>query len=63
MKIVVKEEPSPKYKVKISPRQEIKESREPTIFLESYYYGLFETGTENDSAIAVAFEANVSLNL
>lgn len=57
----MKEEPSPKYKVKIPPRrEEIKEPKEPTIFLESYYYGLFETGTENDSAVAVPFEANVN---
>lgn len=35
-------------------------SKTPTIKIESYYYGLFETGTENDSAMAVAFEANVN---
>lgn len=29
----------------------------PTYYIESYYYGLFETGTENDSAMAVHFEA------
>lgn len=29
--------------------------------LESFYYGMYETGTENDSAAAVTFEANVSL--
>lgn len=34
---------------------------EPMIPLESFYYGMYETGTENDSAAAVTFEANVSL--
>lgn len=35
---------------------------EPMIPLESFYYGMYETGTENDSAAAVIFEANVSQN-
>lgn len=33
--------------------------KEPKIFLESYYYGIYETGTDNDSGVAVKFEANV----
>lgn len=31
--------------------------------LESFYYGMYETGTENDSAAAVTFEANVGLQI
>lgn len=49
----------PKYKVKL-PTVRREEPKEPMIFLESYYYGIYETGTENDSAIAVDFEADVS---
>ena len=44
--------------MKVSPRRE--EPKEQMIFLESFYYGIYETGTENESAIAVHFEANVS---
>lgn len=60
-KIIVKEEP--KYKVKLPARREEPPPpvrMEPKMFLESYYYGIYETGTDNDSGIAVKFEANVS---
>lgn len=60
-KIVVKEEP--RYKVKIPPKREEPPpppKKEPKIYLESFYYGIYETGTDNDSGIAVKFEANVS---
>lgn len=59
-KVVVKEEPK-NYKVKLPPRRESPPppKKDPKIYLESYYYGLFETGTENDSAVAVKFEAHV----
>lgn len=33
--------------------------KEPKIFLESFYYGIYETGTENDSGNAVKFEVEV----
>lgn len=58
-KIVIKEEP--KYKVKLPAKREEPPPvrKEPKIFLESFYYGIYETGTENDSGIAVKFEANV----
>lgn len=64
-KIVVKEEPKT-YKAKTPVRREEPPpppKKEPKIFLESYYYGIYETGTDNDSGIAVKFEANVSRNL
>lgn len=36
-------------------------SNQPAMInIESYYYGLYETGTENDSAVAVTFEATVN---
>lgn len=59
-KIVVKEEP--KYKVKLPPKREEPPParKEPKLFLESFYYGIYETGTDNDSGIAVKFEANVN---
>lgn len=36
--------------------------KEPRIYLESFYYGIYETGTDNDSGVAVKFEADVSAN-
>lgn len=59
---MVKEEPK-QYKAKIPPKREEPPppKKEPKIFLESYYYGIYETGTDNDSGIAVKFEANVSI--
>lgn len=59
----MKEEP--KYKVKIPPKREEPPPprKEPKIFLESFYYGIYETGTENDSGSAVKFEAEVSARL
>lgn len=63
-KIVVKEEPK-SFKVKIPPKREepIPVKKEVKIYLESFYYGIYETGTDNDSGVAVKFEANVSQNL
>lgn len=63
-KIVVKEEPK-SFKVKIPPKRDEPPppppaKKEVKIFLESFYYGIFETGTDNDSGIAVKFEADVS---
>lgn len=58
-KVVVKEEPrssKAKLPVKVEP---VAQKKEAKIFLESFYYGLYETGTDNDSGIAVQFEANV----
>lgn len=63
-KIAVKEEPK-QYKVKVPPKREEPPppppppKKEPKKFLESFYYGIYETGTDNDSGIAVKFEANV----
>lgn len=64
---VVKEEPNTSSKkVPVQPkvvtpvRKEV--MVEPMIPLESFYYGMYETGTENDSAAAVTFEANVGLH-
>lgn len=60
-KITVKEEP--KYKVKLPARREEPpppQKKETKIYLESFYYGLYETGTDNDSGIAVNFEVSVS---
>lgn len=61
-KPTIKEEPK-SYKVKLPAKPEPPPpppKREAKIFLESFYYGLYETGTDNDSGIAVQFEANVS---
>lgn len=60
-KVVVKEEPragKSKSPARAEPPAPKKEAR---IFLESFYYGLYETGTDNDSGVAVQFEANVSI--
>lgn len=59
LKLPVKEELPSKYKVKIPPQRR-DEPKEPMIYIESFYYGIYETGTENDAALAVDFEANVS---
>lgn len=61
-KIVIKEEPKSgksRAPARVEPPAPKKEAR---IFLESFYYGLYETGTDNDSGIAVQFEATVSTN-
>lgn len=61
MKLTVKEELPAKFKVKIPPQKTtVAEPREPQLYIESYYYGIFENGTENDAAQAVQFEADVS---
>lgn len=59
----VKEEPVAK-KLPVQQKVAVPVRKEPVVDqmipLESFYYGMFETGTENDSAAAVTFEANVS---
>lgn len=65
IRVQPKEEPMPAKKLPVQQKVAVPVRKEvviePMIPLESFYYGMYETGTENDSAAAVTFEANVRL--